>query len=112
MNRRAASKALSQAALADYRQTVLQAFSQVADALNAIDHDAEAAAALDRADAAAAMAYRLLSANRASGLASDADLRLSEVQTQQTRLSLLAAQAGRLQDCVALFGALGGGWWQ
>ncbi len=110
-NRQAASKALLVAALADYRQTVLQALGQVADALNALDHDASSAAALDHADHAAETSYRLVTANRTAGLASDADLQLSQAQLQQARVSMLAARAARLQDCVALIGALGGGWW-
>lgn len=111
-NRQAASKALLSAALADYRQTVLQAFDQVADALNALDHDAISASALEHADQDAETAYRLVAVNRTAGLASDADLQLSQAQLQQARVAMIAARAARLQDCVALLGALGGGWWE
>ena len=111
LNRRAAAKASAQAALADYRQTVLQSFAQVADTLSAIDHDSTTAAAMGRADANTQTAYRLVSANQQAGLASDSDLLSSEAQARQARIDLLSAQAAQLQDCVALLTALGGGWW-
>ena len=111
LNRRAASKASAQAALADYRQTVLQSFAQVADTLSALDQDGDAAAAQGRADDDAQTAYRLVTANHQAGRASDTDLLASDAQARQTRIALLASQAARLQDCVALFAALGGGWW-
>ena len=111
LNRRAAAKASAQAALADYRQTVLQAFQQVADTLSALNQDSDAATAQQRADDDAQTAYRLVSANRKAGLAGDTDLLSSEAQERQERIALLSAQAARLQDCVALFAALGGGWW-
>jgi NodT family efflux transporter outer membrane factor (OMF) lipoprotein len=111
VNKRVAAKAQLQAALADYRQTVLQAFGQVADTLSALDQDADAEAAQQRADDAARTEYRMVAANRDAGLVSDADLQLAQAQAQQTRLALLSAEAVRLQDCVALFTALGGGWW-
>lgn len=111
LNKRVAAKAQAQAALADYRETVLKAFGQVADTLSAIDQDSDAESAQQRADVSARAAYRMVAANRSAGLASDADLQLAQAQAQQTRLALLSAQATRLQDCVALFAALGGGWW-
>lgn len=110
LNRRAAAKASAQAALADYRQTVLQAFAQVADTLSAIDQDSDAAAAQQRADNAAQSAYHLVMANHDAGLATDSDLLTSDTQARQARIALLASQATRLQDGVALLTALGGGW--
>ena len=111
INRRKAAQASYRAALADYRQSVLQAFAQVADTLSAIDHDSEAHAAQSRADAAAQTALQLVRANHTAGLAGDGDLLASEAQADQARAALLAAQAARLQDEVALYAALGGGWW-
>jgi len=111
LNRRVAAKAQYQAAMADYRQTVLAAFGQVADTLSALDQDGAAAEAQIRADAAAETAFRLMRANRDSGLASDADLDIAEVQARQAHAARVAAEAARLQDCVALYAALGGGWW-
>lgn len=110
LNRRVAAKAEFQAALADYRQTVLQAFEQVADTLSAIDQDSATAQAQIRADEAAQTSYRLTRAGRDSGLASDADLDQSLVQARQAHITRIAAEAARLQDCVALYAALGGGW--
>lgn len=111
INRRKAAQADYQAAMADYRQTVLLSFEQVADTLSAIDQDSYAGAAQTRADSAAQTAHVLISANHEAGLASDIDLLASDTQARQARIALLASQAVRLQDCVALFAALGGGWW-
>jgi outer membrane protein TolC len=56
LNRRATAKA----ALADYRQTVLQSLAQVADTLSAIDHDSKSAATMARADEGTQTGYRLV----------------------------------------------------
>jgi NodT family efflux transporter outer membrane factor (OMF) lipoprotein len=110
LNKRAATVALRETAFADYRQTVLQAFAQVADVLTAIDQDFTAARAQRKADEDAETAFKLVTANREAGLASDADLEFSLAQYQQAHVVRLAAESTALQDCVALFAALGGGW--
>jgi len=111
-NRHRAAQALAQAAAADYRQTVLSAFAQIADVLAALQHDGDALAAQARAEADAQTALHLVEVNRASGTAGDADVELGRAQHEQARANAIAATALQLQDCVALFAALGGGWWQ
>jgi NodT family efflux transporter outer membrane factor (OMF) lipoprotein len=98
-------------ALADYRQTVLESFGQVADVLDALGHDAELVEAQRRALEAADVSLRLTRASYTFGNASllqvlDA-LRLDE----QARLGYVRAQAQRYFDTVQLFTAMGGGWW-
>jgi outer membrane protein TolC len=93
-----------------YRQTVLQAFSQVADTLRAIEHNAEALKADEEAAAAASQALHLVQANYEAGLNTYLDVLNADAQYQEARIAELQANAGRYQDTVALYLALGGGW--
>jgi NodT family efflux transporter outer membrane factor (OMF) lipoprotein len=94
-----------------YRQTVLSAFAQVADTLRALQHDAEILEAQDEALAAAQQALHLVQANFQAGLANYSDVLIADVQFHQARIADLQTIAVRYQDTVALFVALGGGWW-
>ncbi|MBV8380826.1 MAG: efflux transporter outer membrane subunit [Paucibacter sp.] len=98
-------------AQAQYRATVLDAFGQVADTLTALAHDEaglqESRASLDAAEEGEA----LVAANVLAGLLGQADLLAAQAQTLQARVAWLQALALRLQDTVALYAALGGGWW-
>ncbi len=100
-----------QQAMALYRQTVLGAFEQVADTLRALDHDAAALKAEDEALATAEQALHLVQANYAAGLATYLDVLTADTQYYQAKIGDLQAIAVRYQDTVALFTALGGGWW-
>ena len=100
-----------QAALANYRQTVLDAFAQVGDALKALEHDAEALQAGVDAQRAAGEALNLLQVNYRAGLVAYLDVWAADVTLQQTTIGYLQAVGQRHQDTVALFVALGGGWW-
>jgi NodT family efflux transporter outer membrane factor (OMF) lipoprotein len=98
-------------ARATYRQTVISGLVQVADTLRAIEHDAETLEAQSRAVEAARDALHLIRINYEAGRANYLDVLVSNTQYQQARLGYLQARAQRLQDTVALFVALGGGWW-
>ena len=100
-----------QQSLAAYRQTVLNAFAQVADALKALEHDAEALQAEDEAQQVAGQALKLLQANYRAGMVAYLDVLAADVQYHQATIAYLQAVAQRHQDTVALFVALGGGWW-
>lgn len=100
-----------QAALANYRGSVLGGLQQVADTLRALEHDAESVAAQGRALDAAADSLKLLQANYRAGLASYLQVLVADVQYHQASVALLQARAQRMQDTTALFVALGGGWW-
>jgi outer membrane protein TolC len=108
--RKAAQEAYRRA-LSDYRQAVLAAFAQVADTLKALQYDAEGLAAQEEAMRAAQEGLRLTQANYASGLAGYLDVLASDQQYQQSRMAYVQALAQRYQDTVALYVALGGGWW-
>ena len=96
---------------ANYRQTVLSAFAQVADSLKALEHDAEALQAEVEAKRAAGEALKLLQANYHAGLVNYLAVLTADVQYHETCIAYLQAVAQRYQDTVALFVALGGGWW-
>ncbi len=100
-----------QASQATYRQTVLNAFAQVADALKSLEHDAEALQAQAEAQSAALEALHMLQANYRAGMAAYVDVLTADVQFHQASIAYLQAVAQRHQDTVALFVALGGGWW-
>ena len=99
------------AALATYDQTVLAGLSQVADTMRALDHDAQALHAQADARAAASEALHLVRANFTAGTASYLDLLAADALAQQADLGYSGAVAQRLQDTVAFYAALGGGWW-
>jgi NodT family efflux transporter outer membrane factor (OMF) lipoprotein len=96
---------------ANYRQTVLTAFEQVADALKALEHDAQALQAQAEAQRTAAEALALLQAGYRAGMVAYVDVMTADVQYHQALIGTVQAVAQRQQDTVALFVALGGGWW-
>jgi len=108
--KRAAVAAYDQAA-AQYRAEVLQAFQNVADVLRALDADARALKAESEASDAAEESYELTQKQFSLGAVNYLSLLNAQRQYQQTRISLVQAQAARYADTVALFQSLGGGWW-
>jgi NodT family efflux transporter outer membrane factor (OMF) lipoprotein len=108
---RRATEAQFNATLATYEQTVLQAFAQVADVLEALNHDAELLAEQQRALAAAESSLNLT--RRAYSIGSVGILQVLDAQRQveQTRLGYVRAKAQRYLDTAQLFVAMGGGWW-
>jgi NodT family efflux transporter outer membrane factor (OMF) lipoprotein len=108
--RRAARFAYNQAA-ARYRETVLQAFQNVADVLRALESDANALEAQAEAEAAAREGLDLTQKQFELGAVSYLSLLNAERQHQQARVGRIQAQASRYADTAALFQALGGGWW-
>jgi NodT family efflux transporter outer membrane factor (OMF) lipoprotein len=99
------------AAAALYRQTVLAAFEQVADTLRGLSHDADALAAQTQAVETAEGAMRLIHANYQGGIATYLQVLTADVQYLQAKIGYVQAVAQRLQDTVALYVSLGGGWW-
>jgi outer membrane protein TolC len=93
-----------------YRQTVLAAFQQVADAVRALQHDAETMQAQADAVDAAAETLRLARINYQAGTANYLQVLGADIAHRQARLAYVEAQALRLQDTSALLVALGGPW--
>ena len=96
--------------MANYRQTVLGAFAQVADTLRGLEHDAEALQAQSQSFKTAEEALLLIQANYQAGIVNYLQILLANGQYHQARIGYIQAQAQRLQDTVALYLALGGGW--
>ncbi|MDD2337683.1 MAG: TolC family protein, partial [Geobacteraceae bacterium] len=108
--RRAAIAAYDQA-VAQYRDTVLLAFQNVADTLRALDFDAKTLRAQADADQAARESMEMSREQFRLGSVNYLSLLNAERQFQQAHVSLVQAQAARFADTAALFQALGGGWW-
>lgn len=109
--RRKAAVDSYQQAMAQYRQVVLGAFGQVADTLRALDHDAAALRAQDEALTTAKEALHLVRVNYEAGLDTYLDVLNADAQYHQAVINDVQATALRYQDTVALYVALGGGWW-
>lgn len=108
--RRAAIAAL-EAAYQQYKQTVLQAFQNVADVLRAIETDARALQAQQLAEIAARDTLRITEKQYRLGGVNYLAVLNAQQQYQQTRINVIKAKAARYADTAALFQALGGGWW-
>jgi len=107
---RAAIAAYDEAA-AEYKKTVLYAFQNVADALHAIQMDAQALKTQAEAEKVAHAAFSLVQQQYSLGAVSYLDRLDAERQYEETRIARIQAQAARYADTAALFQALGGGWW-
>lgn len=110
LHQQRAAEAGMDAALANWRQTVLVAFQNVADALQALQYDA---ASLQAQTGAERDAEKLLALTREQfrvGAVNYLNLLAAERQVQQARIAAISARAARLADTAALYAALGGGW--
>ncbi|HEY3785293.1 MAG TPA: efflux transporter outer membrane subunit [Steroidobacteraceae bacterium] len=105
--KRAAVDALK-ASSAHYEQTVLVAFGQVADSLQALDHDAEQLDAQAHAQSAARENVDLTRRSYNEGNVGVLQVLDAERLYQNARLGYVRAQAQRYLDTVQLFLALGG----
>jgi NodT family efflux transporter outer membrane factor (OMF) lipoprotein len=106
-----AARAAFEQAASQYRSTVVTSFQNVADSLSALRNDA---VALQKSVAAENAANKSLTIARRRLELGDINY-LLVLTAQQTYLQALIArvqaQANRFADTVALFQALGGGWW-
>jgi outer membrane protein TolC len=101
---------LKQAA-AQYQSTVITAYQNVADVLHASLSDAAALVADVDAESSAQVTYDLTRRQMEVGYVNYLTLLSAETTYQQALLTRVQAQATRYGDTVALFQALGGGWW-
>jgi NodT family efflux transporter outer membrane factor (OMF) lipoprotein len=109
-NKRAAEAALKQAAT-EYQSTVIAAYQNIADTLHASLSDADALAGAVEAENASKVAYDLTRRQLEAGYANYLALLSAETAYDQALLTRVQAQAARYGDTIALFQALGGGWW-
>lgn len=110
-NRQRAAEAAFDQQTAQYKSVVLVAFQNVADTLRALQADARAVRAAVRAENAAARNIDLIRKQFDRGQISIPNLVVAQQVYLQASLARVQAQAARLADTVALFQALGGGWW-
>jgi NodT family efflux transporter outer membrane factor (OMF) lipoprotein len=110
-NKEVAARATFEQATSQYRSTAITAFQNVADSLSALANDAVALQKAVEAEDAAKASYDFAQKKLDAG-AIDPILLFTVQQTYlQARLTRVQAQAARFADTVALFQALGGGWW-
>lgn len=110
-HQREAKVAALQQAHEQYRATVINAFQNVANALQAIKHDAETLRSQVAAEKAAAESLNISQAQYAAGSTTYTTVLNAEQTLLSARLNRVQAQAARFSDTAALMQALGGGWW-
>lgn len=110
LHKKRAAQAGLDKALADWQQTVLAAFQNVADALQALQYDAQSLAAQVAAESAASQQLELTRGQFQLGSTGYLNLLQAERSYQQARVALIQARAARMADTAALYAALGGGW--
>jgi NodT family efflux transporter outer membrane factor (OMF) lipoprotein len=106
--RQRAALAALRAAHAHYEQTVLASFGQIADALEALEHDAQLLAAEQRAVDAAAANLDLTRRSYSAGNVGILQMLDAERSHQQAQLGLIRARAQRYQHAMQLVLASGG----
>jgi NodT family efflux transporter outer membrane factor (OMF) lipoprotein len=105
-----AAEAAYDIALADYRLTVLNAFRNTADAVQAVVADADSLRAQHEAMLSAEQTLQLVEQQYQLGSASYLALLTAQRQTRQARIDYLQRLASRYQNTAALMLAVGGEW--
>lgn len=109
--RRKSALAALRAAGASYQQTVLNAFENVADALEALQYDAAALNADQAAEQASARSLKVTETQYHLGAQPFTAVLTAQASYQNAVIARVRAEAQRLADTAALYQALGGGWW-
>lgn len=111
LHKKLAADAAYEQAGALYRATVIGAFQNVADALRAIQYDAEQAEAATEAERTAKESLAIAEKQVELGDIGYFAMLSFKQAHQQAVINLAQAKGNRLSDTAALFQALGGGWW-
>jgi NodT family efflux transporter outer membrane factor (OMF) lipoprotein len=98
-------------ARSEYRSTIIGAFVEVTDALQALQHDADSYAAHETALEASQANRDLATQEFERGSVNELVVLTAEQQYQSAALSAVQAQVQRFADAAELFRSLGGGWW-
>lgn len=104
---RRAAKASYEAAVDQYKQTVLAAFQNVADSLAALENDAQTLDASSRATLASRGAFEDAAARVRLGALPPSASRASELQYRNVLLDEIRAKGARLADTARLYQAMG-----
>jgi NodT family efflux transporter outer membrane factor (OMF) lipoprotein len=108
---RKAAVAALRAAGAQYQETVLTAFQNVADVLQILQYDAMTLAAAQAAENAAANSLAVTTAQYKLGGQPFTAVLTAQTTYQNAAITEVRAAAARLSNTAALYQALGGGWW-
>ena len=111
LHRKRAAEAGLRQAEAQYRSTVIAAFQNVADALHALQSDADTLKAAAYFEQASKRRLDLTRRQFELGYVNYLSLLSAEQTWQQAMINLVQARASRFADTAVLFMALGGGWW-
>lgn len=110
-HRERAAELLYEQAGAQYQGVVINAFQNVADALQAIDHDTRGFESAKGFEQAAEKALAAAQARLKAGDVTLAEVLTAQLLVRQAEVGLVQARANRYVDTTALLQALGGGWW-
>ncbi|CAH2790586.1 MAG: Efflux transport system, outer membrane factor (OMF) lipoprotein [Candidatus Burkholderia crenata] len=102
-----AAQASYEAAVAQYKQTVLTAFRNVADSLAALEQDNQALSFSDTASRTAMSAFTDSATRERLGAIPPSASRASERQYRNARLDAIRYESARLSDTALLFQAMG-----
>jgi NodT family efflux transporter outer membrane factor (OMF) lipoprotein len=105
---RRATLAALRGSSANYQQTVLEAFRQVADLMDALDHDEQLVSAQDRALAVARSSLALARESYAAGNSGILAVLDAQRLLDQAQIGLIQARGQRYQDAAQLLLAMGG----
>ena len=105
------SKDTYNAAAWSYRGTVVGAVQNVTDSLRALQNDADALKAARDFERASKISFDLAQQQMQTGFANILILLTAQQTYLQSVIQVVQARAARLSDTVALYQALGGGWW-
>jgi NodT family efflux transporter outer membrane factor (OMF) lipoprotein len=111
LHRTRAARATWDQTEAQYRNTVITAFQNVADSLRALQADADSVKTAAAAEQAAATTLDITRKQLQLGEIAYLTMLASEAAYYQALINLVQAKATRYADTAALFQALGGGWW-
>ena len=109
--KRKAAVAALHVAGSQYQATVLAAFQNVADALQALQFDAQTLQAAQLAEASSAQSLAVTQSQFKYGSQPFTAVLTAQATYQNALIARVKAQSIRLADTAALFQALGGGWW-
>jgi NodT family efflux transporter outer membrane factor (OMF) lipoprotein len=104
------AKANTAAALAEFDAVVLQALKETEQALATYRAELDHRQALSEAQDRAHKAFDMADGQFVAGAISDLDLLTSEQQYVATNAAVASSDAALVQDQIAVFKALGGGW--
>jgi NodT family efflux transporter outer membrane factor (OMF) lipoprotein len=109
-NRQKAAEAALDQADAQYRQTVITAMQNVADALKGLQSDARAVQAAVKSESATKASLDIVLTQLKAGQVNQVTVLAAQQTYFNALITRVQAEATRLADTAALFMALGGGW--